>query len=191
MADKKLIRIGLEELATSDMEVEGSVYRKDGKKYRWVKNIGSTSLTRDGCCLNVITSVEDNQHKGVITPDAGAATGVAHVPAGSPMTGIGPSGSDTGAWGWVQVAGHRNVSMMQSSTETGQAIGGMAIATAAQLATHPWARPHAPTLAIDAGPATAFANTAYMYAKRVTLIKAMAATGPATAASAMVDIQCA
>jgi len=181
--DKNLIRVPLTELRTYDEEVIGSVYRKDGKAYRWIKNYGSTSLVADGACLDVITSVEANVHKKVIHPHgAGASTASVQIVAGVPMTAIGPSGSDTGDHGWIQVRGARKVSIMQSSAATGQAIGCFAIATSVQPATAPFDQGYAPT--------ANSAATAYLYAKRVQILKSLTSTGPATAASALVDIQC-
>jgi len=178
--DKSLIRVPLDELRTYDEEVLGQVFRRDGKAFRWVKNAGSTSLVADGACLTVLTSVEGNQLKRVMNPDTAGVTAIQELPAGVPMAAFGPSGSDTGSYGYIQVAGTKKVSMMQSSSAQG--VGSLAIATASQPATAPWGISHGPTF--DS------ATQANVYAKRVVLMFPMATTGPATAVSAIVDIQC-
>lgn len=178
--DKTLIRVGLEKLSTNDDEVIGSVFRRNGKVYRWVKNAGSTGLVAQGACLTLLTSVEASFNKRVISPDTGGATAEIFIAAGSPMTAIGPSGSDTGDHGWVQCKGLRKVSIFQSSAAL--APGELAVATASQPATAPWGMSYSPQPGSDVA--------ANLYAKRVEIMHGVATTGPATAASALVDIQC-
>jgi len=76
----------------------------------------------------------------------------------------------------------RKVSLIQSFAATGQAIGCMAIGTSSQPATAPFDRGYAPTA--DS------ASTANLYARKVVFVASLTSTGPATAASALVDIQC-
>jgi hypothetical protein len=179
--DKNLITVPLTELRTGDAEVLGSLYRLGGKQYKWVKNYGSTSLVADGCCLEVFSSVDGAQGKRVISPDTAGVTAVQEFPAGVPMTAIGPSGSDTGDHGWIQVKGYRKVSQM--SSDDAYAIGSMAIATSVQPATQPWAVP----TAASADSATA----AYFYPRKiVTVALPSTQAGAATCASTIVDIQC-
>jgi len=178
--DKTLISVPLTDLATGDREGLGSIFRRDGKVYRWVKNAGATALVRDGCCLTMITSVEGNAFKRVKSPDgAGAKTAPLTMPAGVPMSNIGASGSNTGAYGWIQVAGPRKVSIIGTGADS--AIGYIAVATSQQPATAPWASPLAPTA--DSG------STAYAYAKKVVVLSPVSDEA-ATADSAIVDIQC-
>ena len=182
---KQLIRVPLNELRTSDEEVLGSTLRRDGKVYRWQKNAGTTTLIADASCLEVLTSIEAGTKCRVVAPDGAApSTGTSRIdlPAGAPVTAIGPSGSATGDHGWVQCRGSKRVTVAQAATAAQQVAGCLAIATSGLPVTQPWGRALSPTV----GPST----TANMYHRQIVITKDLATTGVATAASAMVDIQC-
>lgn len=183
---KTLIRVPLNELRTYDAEVAGSVYRKDGRAYRWVKNAGATALKAAACCLQMITGVEGGMNTRVVAPDgAAAATSVISLPAGKPMTAIGASGTDTGDWGWIQCQGYAKVTLAKSSAA--MVAGAIAVGTSGMPATHPWGRVEAPDLdGLGADATGAF----IVSGRRVVLMQAIAATNPATAVSCLVDIQC-
>lgn len=179
--NKNLINVPLTELRSSDEEVLGSIYSKDGKSYRWVKNAGSTALIAAGACLARLTSVVANQFKRVISNDgAGTSTGAVSLPAGSPITAIQESGSSTGDHGWIQVAGPKKVSIQQLTTA--QTVGMRCIATSSYPATYSFAGGQAET--------ANSATTGYFYRKCVQLLQPIATTGAATAVSCVVDIQC-
>jgi len=179
MANKRLIAGGLQSLHTADREVLGSEYEHKGRVYRYVKNMGSTALTRKAVCLVALTSIADNIKTRVIAPSgAGASTASVKVPAGMPLTAIGASGSSTGDHGWIQVEGPVKANVQQLTTEL--AVGDLAIASSSYDGA--WASVHKPTA--DS------ASTSQAYARRVELLSAVATTGPNTAASAIIDIQC-
>jgi len=183
--NKTLIRVPLKELRTNDVEVLGSEYPVDGKVFRWNKNSGTTQLVAAASCLVVVTSVEAGMKKRVISPDgAGPSTGVIHVPGGSPVTGIGPSGSDTGDHGWVQVKGPKRVTMMVTMTTpaTSNGVGARAVSTTSLPSTMPFGEPYNPT--------ANSANTANLYAKGVVIMSPIAETTAATAVSAAVELNC-
>jgi hypothetical protein len=182
MSDKKLIKVALTELSTVDDEVIGSLYPHKGKVYRWVKNSGSTSLTQNAVCLVVITSVTENMFKRVIAPSgAGTTTGLVGVPAGMPVTGIGPSGSATGDHGWIQVKGPASIKQQQLTTAL--VAGSLSIASSTYDSA--WAS--------NVFPSADSANMSYVRAygtRRVELLQPVATTGAATAANVVADIQC-
>jgi len=184
MADKRLIKVPLNELRTYDADVIGSLYPHKGKVYRWVKNAGTTGLTGTAPCLVLPTSAIDAINKRVVAPSAAgpstAASAAVNNAAGAAMTAIGPSGSDTGDYGWIQVKGLKKVSMTQSATAADQLVGAISIPTDAVDSA--WARSVVP---IDS------AGLAPMHvAKSVRLVRLHATTGAATAYSAYVDIRC-
>ena len=178
MANKRLIRVPLNEVRTGDEEVLGSLYPHKGVVYRWVKNSSTTGLTATGPALVALTSVHTNVNKRVVSPDAGVATGLPYFAAGSPVTGIACSGSDTGDHGWIACKGIRRVSVQQLVTAL--AVGECAIASATYNA----------AFASVYGATANSATTANLYSRRIQLLSAVAATGAATAASAIADIQC-
>lgn len=180
MAKKILWKTALTDLDTSDVEGIG-VLRSDefGNVYRYVKNKGTTALVKAGPCLKIVTSVAADAYKKVIAPDgAGSATGVVERPAGIPVTGIAKSGSDTGAYGWVQCEGTARATF--AGTDTARAVGQIAIATSADA--------DAFDVAVDV---TADADsTAYYYKNYVELINAPTTVGAATTHSGTVQIHC-
>lgn len=179
MADKRLIHVPLDELATGDREVLGSLYPHKGKIYRWVKNAGITALTLKATCLSRLTSVVDNIDTRVIAPSgAGTSTGAVIVPAGVPMAAIAASGAATGDHGWIMAKGVTKACVQQLTTAL--AVGDYAIASSTYDAA--WASVHKPTA--DS------ASTANIYARKVMLMQSVATTGAATAVSAIVDVQC-
>lgn len=173
--EKQLITVGLNELATGDREGLGNLFERDRKVYRWVKNVGSTSLVASGSCCVVFTSVEANALKRVIFAGttATASTTILSCPGGVPVTGIGPSGSDTGDHGWVMVKGVTTVRVYQLATAY---VGGeVAIATSVVPATVAWGAAY---------PATT------TYSRYVSIINPVATTGAATYCSAVVEVHC-
>ncbi len=188
MADKRLIKVPLDELRTFDAEVIGSLYPHKGKIFRWVKNAGSTDLVAAGPCLTLPTSAIDNINKRVVSPSAAgletAASAAVFNAAGSPVAAILKSGSDTGDHGWVQCKGLKKVSMNQSATAADQYIGGVSIAT--DVDDTNWGRP------LGFGSVRTPTTTVHedLIDKKVVLVRLHATTGAATAFSAYVDIQC-
>jgi hypothetical protein len=180
MPDKQLITVPLNELRSSDIETIGSVFPRDGKLYKWVKNGGTTALAASGCCIVKLTSVEAAVGCRVISADgAGVSTGAVAAPAGVPITAIGASGATlTGDHGWIQVKGITSVRVMQSSVGTQQNIGGIMLATSANPSTNVWDMP-------IGGVSTA-------YNKKLLLMSDyVASTGPATFITMVVSVQCA
>jgi hypothetical protein len=178
---KTLITVPLNELRTSDEEGLASLFEQNGKVYRWVKNKGTTGLLAGGSCVTVFTSVPGAACARVICPTgAGASTGLVTIPAGVPRTAIGPSGSDTGDHGWIQVRGTKKISVAQLTTAF--AGGERLVATSVLPATGAWGGQFAESA--DS------ATTSYHYSKHVQLLQPIATTGAATAVSAVCDIQC-
>lgn len=178
---------GLTSLQTSDTEGLGVLYEDEyGRVYRYVKNAGSTALQQSTVCLKKLgqTTVKTVNAR-VLAPDAatGPATCLATIPAGVPVTGIGASGSGTGAFGWVQVAGPAKVTVWQSATATQQEAGCCAIASGVTYsAGHCWDKAYTSTIDSTNG-GTVFLNC-------VRIAESLATTGVATAASALVMIHC-
>ncbi len=183
MADKRLINVPLNALRTSDAEVIGSLYPHKGKIYRWVKNAGDTALVGTAPALTLPTSAIGSINNRVVAPSGAGPSTAASASilniAGAAMTAVGPSGSDTGDHGWIQVKGLKKVSMTQSATASDQLVGAISVATDAVDSA--WARSVVP---VDSG------GLAPMHTKRVQLVRLHATTGAATAYSAYVDIQC-
>lgn len=181
--DTGIIRVPLNELRTNDEQTIGSEYQERSSVWRWQKNVGATALKAKACCLQVITSVIKNYNTRVIAPDgAGPTTGIVTMPAGMPMSSIGKSGSDTGAYGWVQCKGPAKVTLLQSSG--GYKAGAMAVGTSSKPATFPWGRAIAPMSDV------AVQSTMFVVGRRIVLIESMAVTAVDTAVSAVVDLQC-
>jgi hypothetical protein len=180
--NKVLITQPLNELSKTDIEGLGALFPRDGKTYRYVKNKCSTSLISGQGCIVGLTTVEDAALCRVLSPDgAAASTGLVTIPAGDPVTGIGPSGSDTGDHGWIQVQGIKTVRIMQMATAL---VGGCrAVATSVVPSTGSWGQ------GIMAPSATS-AVTSYHYARGIEILQPLATTGAATCCSALVDIQC-
>ena len=185
MADKRLIAVPLDGLRTNDEEVIGSLYPHKGKIYRWVKNAGSTALQAAGACLTLPTASIDQTYKRVVAPTGAgpstAASGSFLDAGGVPVAAIGPSGSDTGEYGWIQVKGPKKVSMLQSATAADQYVGSISIPYDSDAN---WNRPISPV----GTPTTLIAEA--IAVKRLTLARVWSTTGPTTAYSALVDIQC-
>jgi len=183
--DTGLIRVPLTELRSSDEQVVGSVYQKKNKYYRWQKNAGATALVARACCLQMVTSVEAGMNTRVIQPDGvGDGTASVGMPAGMPMSAIGASGTDTGAFGWVQCKGPAKVSLAQKASAL--TVGSICIGTSALPASAAWAHIAAEDYSIGADETAAVA----LCGRRVVLMQAVATTGAETAVSALVDIQC-
>lgn len=179
--DTGLIRVPLTELRTNDEQVIGSVYMTKTKTYRFVKNAGSTSLIARASCMEMLTSVEGGMKTRVISGDGmGTSTAFVGLPAGMPVSAIGPSGSDTGCYGWIQAKGPAKVSIHQMATAI--AAGSFAIGTSALPASQPFGKPYVRTA--DS------ATTAKLYTRGIIMMQAIATTGAATAVSAIVDLQC-
>jgi len=175
---------GLEVLNTSDKEGLGVLYENEfGQTFRYVKNAGSTALVAAGCCLMKLgqTSAKAAVQR-VLSPDAstGPATCLITMPAGVPVTAIGASGSGTGAFGWIQVAGPKKATVWQSATAVDQEAGCHAIATSASGTA--WGKPYTSTIDSTVG------GTVQL--RCVELIASLATTGVATAASALVEVKC-
>lgn len=184
--DTGLIRVPLTALRTNDEQTVGSVYQNKSKYYRWQKNAGATALVARACCLQMFTSGEDAINTRVIATDGAAAeTSSITVPAGMPMAAMGPSGSDTGAYGWVQCKGPARVTLAKSSAA--MVAGSVAIATDAQPETQPWGSVGVPVLTGIGADQT---STYPLAGRRVVLMQVIAATNPATSVSCLVDIQC-
>lgn len=170
--ETSLIHVPLDELRTNenDLPLGSEVYRNN-KVYRFVKNAGATALSRTGPCLELATSVEAAAKKRVISNDgAGAATAAVERAAGQPMTAIAKSGSDTGDHGYVVVAGAKRVSVQQLATALDIGM----VCVASQAITSAW-----------------LADDVYVTAtNHAVIVKKVATTGAATAASALVDIKC-
>jgi len=175
---------GLASLQTSDKEGLGVLYEDEyGRLYRYVKNAGSTALAAAGCCLRKLgQTTAKGVVQRVLSPDAatGPATCLMTMPAGVPVTAIAASGASTGDHGWIQVRGPARVSMMQSATAVDQEAGCISIGT--MLSTGLWDKPVSSMVDTDGTPQVNFAH--------VRLAAALATTGVATAASAVVMVNC-
>jgi len=170
--DTGLIRVPLTELRTNDEQTIGSVYQKGSKVYRYVKNAGDTALKARACCLEIGTTVENGLNKKVVAPDTAVGTSNITMPAGMPCASMGKSGSGTGAYGWIQVAGPAKVSLAQSTGAL--APGALMIGSSGLPTTHAWWQPIT-------------AATAGRYA---VLMQRVATTGIETAISAVVELHC-
>lgn len=176
---------GLVALHTSDVDNNLAAINEDefGRVYRFVKNSSSTALVQNGCCLRKLgQTYPADAYKYVLSHDAatGPATCLITVPAGVPVTGIGASGSSTGDYGWIQVAGTRRVSMWQTATAAQQQAGCVAIGTT--ISTGYWDKPVTGTIDSTNGGTVFYAG--------VRLAASLATTGVATAASALVEVRC-
>jgi hypothetical protein len=183
---KKMFQTALDELSTSDLDGLGNIrHGPKGEVYRYVKNIGSTDLVMDGCCLKRMRTTYADANAYVLDPDAtatGPSTCMIHVPAGVPVTTIYKSGSATGDHGWIQVAGPAKVSIRQSATAVQQQAGCFAIATTICVTNSEWGKPVTSVIDSTAGG---------MHASRgVFLLEPLATTGVATVASAVVSVRC-
>ncbi len=176
-----LLRVPLSQLNTNDGQVIGSLTEIKAKTYRYIKNAGSTALIARASCMEMLTSVEGGMKTRVISGDGiNTTTAFIGLPAGMPMSAIGPSGSDTGAFGWIQCKGPAKVSIHQMATAI--AVGSFAIGTSALPASQPFGKAYIRTA--DS------ATTAKLYSRGVIIMQAIASTGAATAVSCLVDIQC-
>lgn len=175
---------GIASLQTSDKEGLGVLYEDEyGRTYRYIKNAGATALAAAGCCLRKLgQTTAKGVVQRVLSPDAatGPATCLMTMPAGVPVTAIGASGAATGDHGWIQVKGPARVSMMQSATAADQEPGCVSIAT--MLSTGIWDKPLTSMIDTDGTPQIVQAF--------VRLAAALATTGVATAASAVVTVNC-
>lgn len=175
---------GLVSLHTEDIEGLGALYEDViGRVYRYQKNASSTGLTATGVCLKKLgTGSLKGTTQRVLHPSAatGPATCLVSMPAGMPVTGIGASGSSTGAFGWVQVAGPAKISMQQSATAVNQQAGCCVIST--NTSTGYWGKAYTQT--IDS------TNGGVVLLQVAQLSESLATTGAATAASAYVNIRC-
>ncbi len=187
MADKRLIKVPLTELRTFDAEVAGSLYPHKGKIYRWVKNAGSTALQRSAACLTLPTSAREAIGSRVVAPSGSGpltpASANILMAAGVPLAAIGPSGSDTGDYGWILAKGVDSVAMANSETQADQQVGCFAIASVAL--DNAWGPP------LDPGTTPSTITPTKIASKRVVIAKAY--TTVSTAASfvtAIVDVQC-
>lgn len=116
MAKKVLFQTALTALKSTDVESLGVLRSEGNKTYKWVKNYCSTSLGRSGPCLAVLSSVDAAQGKKVCSQDTSATyTATLLMPAGQPVSAIGPSGSATGDHGWIIVKGHTRGSVVVTS----------------------------------------------------------------------------
>lgn len=183
---KKLISVPLTDLRTTDDEGLGTVYEhNDGNTYRWVKNSSGTALIAAGCCLMDFTTTKADIYKRVRSPDVastGPSTCLKTMPAGSPVSGIAASGAGTGDHGWIQVAGIKKVSMRQSATAAQQQPGVCAIATTICVTNDEWGKPYTGVINSTVG------GTVNL--RCVQIVSALATTGVATVASAIVQIRC-
>ena len=189
MAEKILFLTALTDTEVLDVETIG-VLRADefGNMYRWMRNDAATSLVGGGCCLLNLSSAIANVEKSVYSPDAatGGATALIHMPAGVPVTALGPTGSTgTGCFGWIQVAGIRRVSIAPSATAANQEPGCLVPATSVDKigATHNWGRPLSGTIDSTVG-----GNVNLRCLTLAGLVDTV--TDLATAVSAAVHIRC-
>jgi hypothetical protein len=175
---------GLTALQTTDIEGLGSLYEdQHGNVYRYVKNAGATALVAAGGCFRKLgQSTVKGVFQRVLPCDAatGPATALITMGAGVPVTAIAASGSGTGAYGWIQVAGTKKVTLMQTATAVDQQPGCRAILTG--LSTGIWGK--CATNTIDS------TNGGTVYANCVEVVAEPAATGAATAASVLCQIRC-
>ena len=188
MAKYVLKQTALTDLETTDLEGLGKEYEevKDGVQntYRWVKNASGTALAAAGCCLMDFTTTKADIFKRVRSPNAaqtGPSTCLISMPAGVPITAIAASGAATGDHGWIQVRGIKKVSMRQSATAALQSPGCYAAATTICVTNSGWGKPYTSVISSSGGP---------VYQRCVQLASALATTGVATVASAIVQIRC-
>jgi hypothetical protein len=180
-----LKQTALTDLETTDLEGLGKEYEEDNKVYRWVKNSCGTALIAAGCCLMDFTTTKADIFKRVRNcdvPQTGPSTCLITMPAGSPVTGIAKSGASTGDHGWIQVSGIKSVSMRQSATAALQQPGCMAIATGICVTNDEWGKPYTGVINSTVG------GTVNL--RCVSIVSALATTGVATVASAIVQIRC-
>lgn len=112
-----LLRVPLDELRTNDEQTVGSEYAKDGKVYRYVKNMGDTALVANGCCLAPGSSDVAIFNQRVVSCDAASAkSAVISMAGGVPMAAIIASGPSSNCFGWVQVKGPKRLNILFSTT---------------------------------------------------------------------------
>jgi hypothetical protein len=185
-AKKSLFQTALTDLETSDVEGLGVLREKsNGDVYRWVKNASGTALIAGGCCLMDFTTTKADIFKRVRSPNVpqtGPSTCLITMPAGSPETGIAASGANTGDHGWIKVAGIKKVSMRQSATAALQQPGCCAIATGICVTNSEWGKPYTGVINSTVG--------GVVNLRCVQIVSALATTGVATVASAIVQLRC-
>ena len=184
---KVLWQTALTQLEGSDVEGLGQLREDElGGAYRWIKNSGSTALVAAGCCLMDFTTTAADIFKRVRSPNVaatGPSTCMITMPAGVPVTAIAESGgTGTGDHGWIKVAGITKVSMRQSAIAAQQNPGCCAIATNICVTNVEWGKPFTSVIGSVAGGQVAL--------RGVQLVSALATTGVATVASAIVQIRC-
>ena len=186
MARKTLFDVGggLTALQTTDVEGLGSLFEDQfGNTYRYVKNAGATAVVAAGGCFRDLGQTTPKGVLKYILPcDAatGPATALITMGAGVPVTGIAASGTATGDHGWIQVAGTKKVTLMQTATAVDQQAGCRAILTG--LSTGIWGK--CATNTIDS------TNAGVVYHNVVEVAVGIATTGVATAVSAICHIKC-
>ena len=184
--DTGLIRVPLNALRTNDEQTIGSKYDVGLKTYRYVKNAGTTALIARASCAELLTSVEAGMKTRVISPGvmSGANTAIVGLPAGMPVTSIGGSGTNTGAFGWVQCKGPAKVTVLRTSNAV--TVGSFAIGTGTYPASAPFGIPYAPSADSSGNALSGIGRS-----RGVFIMSALAAVSTVTASvSALVDIQC-
>jgi len=184
---KVMFQTDLEDLATSDKEGMGSLrFDSCGRVYRWVKNASGTALIAAGACLCKFTTTALDVEKRVMSPDVpstGPSSCLVSMPAGSPVAAIAKSGSDTGCYGWIQVAGLKQVSIWCAAATVTQQPGCRVLATSVCNTYNSWDA--AVTSVIDT---TSGGNDPRV--RGVEIASLLETTGVSTAASAVVRIHC-
>lgn len=184
---KKLFETPLVGLERFDVEGLAVVVEdKLGNVFRWVKNASSTALIAKGCCLMKLTTVADDVHKRVLSPNAigtGPATCLITLPAGVPMTGIAKSGSATGDHGFVLIDGTIKVSIRQTATAVQGQAGNHSIATTICVTNSEWGAPASSVINSSGG-------TVNFRGVQIMDPEYSLTTGAATVASAIVHVHC-
>lgn len=184
MARKILFQTQLTELATTDIEGIG-VIREDefGDLYKWMRNDASSAINRYGACFEKFTSVLSDVGKCILSPDAatGPATAQVTMPAGSPMTNIGASGSSTGCYGWVKIQGKKKLNVYQSATAAQQKAGCYFALTSTVPATGAMDKPYTSVISSSGGD---------VMMRGFTIANSILTTGVATAVSAIAYVRC-
>jgi hypothetical protein len=172
MAEKILWQSALTQLSTTDLDGIGNIRKfESGIAYKYVKNSSTTALTRRAPCEYKSAVTGSMSRTRVIPPLAANHWALS----GIPVTAIGKSGSTTGAFGFVQIAGPFEDAICVEKTAL--AVGGCMVSTAGTGNVRAFCYGTVPA-------------AAPVYANHVRLLEAATATTPATTFRVNVLICC-
>lgn len=181
---KILFQTQLTELAKTDVEGLGRLREDDyGNICKWMCNNAATDVNRYGAAFEQFTSVLAGVGKYIQSPDAatGPSTCQVTMPAGSPMTTIGATGSSIGCYGWVMVQGKKKLNVYQAATPAQTKAGCYSALTSIVPATGAMEKPITSVISSSGGD---------MRLRSFVLANSILTTGVATAVSAICYVRC-